>query len=320
MSSGCKSHDGDGHAATPAMGILERPRYSHGLILNDADLTSAVDYTRTLNRLLFSSLFGCGVICGLEVTVKVDCDLVVTVNPGLALDGCGDPIHLVGQAQVKLPRRDVLVDCGAKDPPNRQDFWVIACNKEKYCAPRTLICDGDELDCTSQPTRIRSGVVISVSFEPPHCGCSCGTFAGKPNTSRLAEMAQQLRSAQQDRSTDAKWTDDLQSYSERCHRAHYTDPACPPDCGCGTACSCGCCVLLGWVHWFRDEPEPHWVPLHHGVRRFVRPVLMADPRWDYRPVEAASIGAATSQQPASERKRQVKRAAVVAAAPGGTRG
>jgi hypothetical protein len=277
MQSGCGCHDKDGAFTASQMGTLERPRYSPGLILVDSDLTTAVNYTRDLNRLLFRSLFGCGVICGLDVTVKVDCDLVVTVNPGLALDGCGDPIHLTGQLPIKLGKRaGVLVDCGSEELPKHRDFWVIACSREKNCAPRSLVCD-DECDGGTQTTRTRSGVEISVSFEPPQCGCSSGIFGDKPNGDELAKLAAKMRDMQKGRLA-AKPTDDTTE-----PRRHDPDISadCPPDCGCGTACSCGCCVVLAWVHWFEDEKEPRWRPLHQGVRRFVRPALTPDPKWDY---------------------------------------
>lgn len=290
MQSGCDCKDGAGQFSASAMGTLERPRYSPGLILEDADLTAAVDYTRDLNRLLFRSLFGCGVICGLDVAVKVDCDLVVTVNPGLALDGCGDPLHLTGQLPIRLGKRaGVLVDCGSDENPRHRDFWVVACNREKNCAPRSLVCDSDERDCVSQTTRTRSGVKISVTFEPPKCGCSCGAFANNPDREALAKLAKKNRDMQK-RRAGSDWKDDT---TQTCHHDHDNDPGCQPDCGCAAACACGCCVLLAWAHWFDDEKEPRWIPLHHGVRRFVRPALIPDPKWDYpadAPPDAAQKG------------------------------
>src|SRR5690349_7118341 len=101
MSKNCSCQGEGGRSADPVMGVLTRPRYSPGLILEDSDLTAAVDYTRELNRLLFRSLFGCGVVCGLKVSLDEDCGLTVMVAPGLALDGCGDPLQLTGAATIK---------------------------------------------------------------------------------------------------------------------------------------------------------------------------------------------------------------------------
>jgi hypothetical protein len=51
---------------------LVRPRFSPGLLLQDTDLNSAVDYGRRMLQLVLRNLFGCGVICGYEVTGCVD--------------------------------------------------------------------------------------------------------------------------------------------------------------------------------------------------------------------------------------------------------
>src|SRR5690242_16027655 len=81
-------------------GSLVRPRFEPGLLLLDEDLTAIVDHTRALSRLLFRSLFGCGVVCGFKVTPQVACgNLSVTVDPGVALDCRGDPIEM-GDPQV----------------------------------------------------------------------------------------------------------------------------------------------------------------------------------------------------------------------------
>ena len=106
MAHHCSCQDAEKKISKTSVGVLEWPRYSPGLILEDSDLTAAVDYTRALNRLLFRSLFGCGVVCGLTVSVGTDCGLQVTVAPGLALDGCGDPLHLAGPVTLELGRRE----------------------------------------------------------------------------------------------------------------------------------------------------------------------------------------------------------------------
>src|SRR5580765_1349712 len=80
--------------ATGRSGLV-RPRFSPGLLLRDDDLRQGVEYTRDLSRLLFRSLFGCGVICGLVVERKVECGkLIVTVNDGIGLTCLGDPVQV----------------------------------------------------------------------------------------------------------------------------------------------------------------------------------------------------------------------------------
>src|SRR5882672_3226227 len=81
----------------PGVALLKRPLYKAGLLLEDDDLTAAVEYTRNMSKLLFRSLFGCGVICGLEVKGTLTCNrsrVKVTISPGVALDCEGNPIHV----------------------------------------------------------------------------------------------------------------------------------------------------------------------------------------------------------------------------------
>lgn len=295
--SGCNCHEGADEHTAMAVGLLERPRYSPGLILEDSDLTAAVDYTRDLNRLLFRSLFGCGVICGLDVSLKEECGLEVTVNPGLGLDGCGDPIHLTGHPTVTLGKREgVIAEKDDANGPECKDFWIIACNREKSCAPRNVVCDGDDLDGSRQNTRIRSGVEISVSFEAPECGCGCAIYDDSGRS--LDDVAKKLRQRQQQQTaTQASGLRGVLDDADACHKAHYTDPGCAEDCGCGTACGCGCCIVLGWAHWFgkNDKKQDEafgWKVLHYGVRRFVRPMLIADPLHDYAAMKAEAVGTA----------------------------
>lgn len=82
---------------------LIRPRFSPGLMLQDSDLNVAVDYSRSLTQLLFKHLFGCGVICGYEVSATVDpCNILeVKITRGLALDCLGSPVEL---SQVEIIR------------------------------------------------------------------------------------------------------------------------------------------------------------------------------------------------------------------------
>src|SRR5258707_4981301 len=78
---------------------LARAKFGPGMLLQHDDLEQINVYTRELNRLMFRSLFGCGVVCGLVVEATEDCGIVtVMVGSGLALDCQGNPIY-VPQAQ-----------------------------------------------------------------------------------------------------------------------------------------------------------------------------------------------------------------------------
>src|SRR6266545_2269266 len=112
---------------------LLRPRFSPGLLLRDDDLNQSVDYTRDLSRLLFRSLFGCGVVCGLVVKAVFDCGkLIVTVGQGVALDCHGDPIHVPEPQPIPIDP-----SCGVEIP---RKAWVVIRRTEKCCAPRPAAC------------------------------------------------------------------------------------------------------------------------------------------------------------------------------------
>ena len=177
MTQNCNCHGSGGHLSQTVTAVLERPRFSPGLILEDGDLTAAVDYAREFNRLLFRNLFGCGVVCGLIVTVSERCGLTVTVNAGLALDGCGDPIQLPKPAVIMI--NDNMAE-EWKRQSAKQQFWVILCGKEKYCRPRSIVCESDEFDGVAQPTPIRAlSEVSTIQTKEGELPCVCGCLRGR---------------------------------------------------------------------------------------------------------------------------------------------
>src|SRR5688572_17201915 len=124
-------------ATTAGWSSLQRPLYSPGLLLEDEDLTAGVDYARDMMRLMFRSLLGCGVICGLEVGGQLVCrrrTLRVTVGGGLALDCAGNPIHV--QKSVSF---DFEPDCDEMP----ETVWVAVCYVEKCCRPRDISCTAE---------------------------------------------------------------------------------------------------------------------------------------------------------------------------------
>lgn len=251
---------------------LVRPQYSPGLLLNDDDLGQAVDYTRELNRMLFRSLLGCGVVCGLLVKANTACGkLVVTVEPGLALDCHGDPLHLPDPCTVTVDPT-----CGAVLPGT---VWVLARRYDKHCAPRSAVCAPDDDDAASVCTRIRDGVEISVAGELPDCACGCPpktdataatggdtkpkAAAGSPKPKAGAAAA--AAGADQDETAG-----DPSSAADPCYEKHYGGIC---DTCCGDDCACEWLVLarLG------AATDGTWTA-DHAVRRFIRPMLMADPQ------------------------------------------
>jgi hypothetical protein len=269
MTQDCSCHGSGGKHSQTVPSTLERPRYSPGLILEDSDLTSAVDYTRNLTRMLFSNLFGCGVICGLGVSVSTDCGLEVRIAPGLALDGCGDPVQVPRPLTISLDKNEL-------ERLQHKSFWVVLCGKEKYCAPRSLVCDSDDFDGLTHATRIRALAEVSLAFEKPECVCECqpGVPVKPPVKAQAAAQSQ----AGVALPVDSNGRDRPQSDEIDCHHDHETRVECVADCGCGSACSCGCCILLARIEFGTDaQGRDGWIAVNRGVRRFIRPKLLADP-------------------------------------------
>lgn len=155
------------------LGTLERPRYFPGLLLEDEDLTAGVEYTRNLMRLLFRSLFGCGVICGLTVEGKVcGTKLTLTVNRGLALDCLGNPIEIPRSQPIEYERK-----CDDTFPP----LYVLICYVEKCCRPRDVSCSTDD-DSQFRHTRSMDGYMIQLHTKLPECACYCSSKDDMPPT------------------------------------------------------------------------------------------------------------------------------------------
>jgi hypothetical protein len=243
------------------MSTLVRPKFEPGMLLQHEDLDGLSTYTRELNRLMFRSLFGCGVVCGLVVETDESCGKgYIGVGSGLALDCSGDPIYVPKDQRVAIDE-----EC---DPDLRGPLWVILCRTTKSCAPRTSLCGCDDDETTSVSTRERDGYEIRVVRQLPRCVCQC-QLAAEVKTSKKRPVASSV--AQRDSAANPCYC------AERlpCHADHY-DGKCGCDCDdCDSgACDCDCVLLakltreVGKVEWTAD----------HRVRRFIRPVLMRDPQ------------------------------------------
>ena len=258
---------------------LVRPKYSAGLLLQDDDLTAGVSYTRNLSRLMFRTLFGCGVLCGLRVGIPEDdpCGGVrIPVAKGVALGCVGDPIEVPSD-------QSVLVDSCAKPVPDT--LWIAVRHVETCCVPRTAQCPPDDDEPPSTCTRERDGFEIKV-FECRPCGCGCPRLERKSTGT-----------ADDDGDADA---DDAVAAPANCPPEQAPEPDKSDDtdpCLCnqrtGTygpnnelsacyhkhyqgECSCDCCDCEWIILAVATLKNEEWT-VDHSVRRFVRPVLMRDP-------------------------------------------
>ena len=111
---------GDVGCATGKDQGFSRPLFFAGQLLTEEDLQSLGDYVVGKSRLHNRHLFGDGVVCGLEVTCNPCGGGTVTVQPGYALDCCGNDLLLTCPAELDINamardlRRNLLggYDCG----------------------------------------------------------------------------------------------------------------------------------------------------------------------------------------------------------------
>jgi hypothetical protein len=269
-------------ATAKGTSTLVRAKFGPGMLLQHEDLEQLNVYTRELNRLMFRSLFGCGVVCGLVVDTEVKCGKVnVLVGSGLALDCQGDPIYVPKPVSIVLDE-----EC---DPHIDSPLWVVLCGTEKCCAPRTSVCASDEDESPSVCTRERDGYEIRIVRHRPHCVCSCPGRdeehprrdpAGKMQEQQQVEMRQELSDKMRERSDNkCKCAD-----PKPCHEDHYAGKC---GCDCEDCANCDCdCVLLARLDKCGNDPNhPEW-RTDHRVRRFVRPVLMRDPQVEIEEVRS----------------------------------
>jgi hypothetical protein len=252
---------------------LQRPVYSPGLLLEDEDLNAGIAYTQGLMRLMLRSLFGCGVICGLDVTVTSSCQGTkrkLVVEPGIAVDGEGNII------EVQKPwSHEFGPDCDGGWP---ERLWVVLCYREKCCRPKDVTCASDG-DPQSARTRVRAGFEIALWEKLPACTCRCKTGAedderdddddadcgcGGRKKAKVEASASAERQKKDDSATDEPCP---------CYADHFNGV-------CG--CECCKCVVLARVvapgtliekDEDDNELKPPIVKVDSSMVRRVRPVL-----------------------------------------------
>lgn len=176
----CNGNCGSACGSECGGGPLQRPRFFSGQLLTEDDLQLLSDYVAAKQRLHNRSLHGSGVVCGLQVMCHPCGDGKVIVQPGHALDCCGNDILLPCAVELDINQmvNDLRLqrlgkyDCGDPCEQDCEDSpEAIECLERKgrryclyvnYCEtqddPVTPYATGE--DCGVQrcePTRIREG-------------------------------------------------------------------------------------------------------------------------------------------------------------------
>lgn len=113
------------------LACLERPNFFYGQTLRDDDLTKLVEYTR--DRLALERFRdGWGVVCGLHVDIHPEEAGVVTVNPGYAIDCCGNDVVLCDPTPIDLTSvLPEIADCRQPAVRDQDDEDVVSVLRQR---------------------------------------------------------------------------------------------------------------------------------------------------------------------------------------------
>lgn len=151
-----------------------RPRFFGGMLLTEDDLQAVVDYDRAKRRLTNRHVIGAGVVCGLEVTCHPCASRKVVVDPGYAIECCGNDILVACREEVDIIDlvRDLRlrtgVDCGepCQDRPD-QSYTLYVRYTEQPTAPVAPYATDDCAAGECEFSRIREGYCFELRCDPP---------------------------------------------------------------------------------------------------------------------------------------------------------
>jgi hypothetical protein len=156
--------------ACTGLQCLDRTRFFSGQLLTESDLNNEQSYLLAKNRLHNRLLHGWGVVCGLQVTCS-DCAGWVTINPGYAIDPCGNDI-IVCAAQSFNVLQAIQTCCTPKQTTD--------CSPLRY-SPAATCQDVVQTWCiTIQYQEQQSSMVTPLQQTTSSSGiCACGGGSAK---------------------------------------------------------------------------------------------------------------------------------------------
>lgn len=161
-----------------------RPRFFAGQLLTEDDLGALIDYTLAKQRFRNAWLFGAGVVCGLEAACGPCDSSQLVVEPGYAIDDCGNDLVLGCTRTLDLApmirelqaRERGGIDCAEPCPPPaiqappapHRHYDLYARYTERADQPVAAYQVDDDCSAAScEPTRILEGLAFELRCPAP---------------------------------------------------------------------------------------------------------------------------------------------------------
>ena len=171
-----------------------RTRFYNGMLLTEEHLRTEQEYHREALKRVNRHLFGSGIVCGLEVQ-RQERGLCIKVQPGVALDCCGNMIEVCNCITIDLSKecKDKYgADCITPSTENPEQFvitkYLVLQYKETFSDPEPVLTTPD--DCkpagekpNCEASKIREGFCIELWDE-----CPCPEKHEEPEQSLLATL------------------------------------------------------------------------------------------------------------------------------------
>ena len=189
--------------ACTGLQCLDRTRFFAGQLLSDADLNNEQSYWLAKSRLHNRYLNGWGVVCGIQVTCG-ECAGWVTVQPGYAIDPCGNDIIVCAAQSFNVIQ--AIQAC------NRPSPQTANCAPLRY-SPSPTCQDAQQQWCITvqyqeqpssmvTPLRQTSSGASSCCSTSSAAGCGCGSN-GSNGSSRSMSSSSSSGSTQTSSGTPA---------------------------------------------------------------------------------------------------------------------
>jgi hypothetical protein len=143
------------------LGSTEAVKFTDGMLVTAEDLNTATHYPLAVMQVLLRSYFGCGIVCGLKVTLPegiAEGSLIVQIDRGVALGCDGYPIELCKA----LPFDFSPDPCGCPAAPGTEIVKYIAIRRSVApdAPPRPCGCGPAAGESGQQCSHLRDWVHI----------------------------------------------------------------------------------------------------------------------------------------------------------------